>query len=66
MKNYLILFGIFILIGCAPEKEFHTYELENGDIVQCKVENWWGELRSLDECKDGSKYINPRNVKKLD
>ena len=64
-KIILIVLLIMVLINGCNNKVYHTYQLEDGTIIECATEDWWGELREISDCKDGSVIYNPRNVRKL-
>jgi len=67
-----LIFALAIGIGSLIESEknplfeYHTYQLEDGSIIECGSEDWWGELRKLYNCKDGTVILNPKNVRRLD
>ena len=47
------------------QSSYHSYKLQNGEVVKCKLEvGSWGSL-DLTYCENGKEYKNLTNVEKL-
>jgi len=72
MKKYTVILlcalVLVVISGCAEkaEKTYHTYQLQDGTIMECAYEEWgFGTLREISDCKDGSVIYNPMNIRKI-